>query len=90
MREGEKERKREIYSGEDENKRYMSDQGSQKSTMQAKTRVTSNVKRSMPINYSIYFPTLIDAIRKSGGVTMNADLTDIKVFVFCFQYRNCV
>ena len=28
---------------------------------------------------SIFFPSLVDAIRKSGGVTPNADLTNIKV-----------
>ncbi len=38
----------------------------------------SNARRIASGN-NIYFPSLIDAIRKSGGVTMYADLTNIKV-----------
>ena len=63
----------------DENVQIDVDKGlvNKKST-QTKLKEDVNI-RPIDLDGNTYFPTAIDAIRKSGGVTMYADLTNIKV-----------
>ena len=37
------------------------------------------IPKEIPIGLDVYFPSIIDAIRKTGGVTMNAELSSIKI-----------
>ena len=41
--------------------------------------LSSNLNDISPMNNNILFPTVIDVIRESGGVTVNADLTNIEI-----------
>ncbi|WP_320667165.1 polysaccharide biosynthesis/export family protein [Prochlorococcus sp. MIT 1307] len=41
--------------------------------------ISVKTKGLSTLDRSVFFPTLIDAIRKSGGITMYSDLTNIKV-----------
>ncbi len=56
--------------------------GIDKEILEIKKRLNKSTltsRRTVSLTNSKYFPTIIDAIRVSGGVTLNADLSDIRV-----------